>query len=232
MSQAKVLYDLQQIDTEIRTKKQRLGEVLRLQKEPAALLAARQRATEAETDLNEWRAKHKKLTLEIGAVTDKAKRSEERLYSGTVKNTKELGDLQHEVEALGRRRAALEDESLQMMMAVDERQTISATATAEVNRLLEEHQASVTVLKVEQQTLAVNLNRLLEKRQRQLTLAQPASLKQYDQLVQEKRGVAVAGLRGNKCQGCLVTLSANTIRAVDQSDLVRCDSCGRILYPL
>ena len=29
MSQARVLYDLQQIDTEIRTKKQRLGEVLR-----------------------------------------------------------------------------------------------------------------------------------------------------------------------------------------------------------
>lgn len=32
MSQARVLYDLQQIDTEIRAKKQRLGEVLRLQK--------------------------------------------------------------------------------------------------------------------------------------------------------------------------------------------------------
>ncbi len=41
MSQAQVLYDLQQIDTEIRTKKLRLGEVLRLQKEPAALVAAR-----------------------------------------------------------------------------------------------------------------------------------------------------------------------------------------------
>ena len=40
MSQARVLYDLQQIDTEIRTKKQRLGEVLRLQKEPPALVAA------------------------------------------------------------------------------------------------------------------------------------------------------------------------------------------------
>jgi predicted nucleic acid-binding Zn-ribbon protein len=97
---------------------------------------------------------------------------------------------------------------------------------------LEEHQASVAVLKVEQQTLAVNLNRLLEKRQRQVALAQPASLKQYDQLIQEKRGVAVAGLRGNKCQGCLVTISGSTIRAADQGDLVRCDSCGRILYPL
>jgi len=40
MSQARVLYTLQQIDTEIRTKKQRLGEVLRLQKEPNWVVGA------------------------------------------------------------------------------------------------------------------------------------------------------------------------------------------------
>ena len=52
MSQARVLYDLQQIDTEIRTKKQRLGEVLRLQKEPPALVAAREAAQAAEDELH------------------------------------------------------------------------------------------------------------------------------------------------------------------------------------
>ena len=136
MSQARVLYDLQQIDTEIRTKKQRLGEVLRLQKDPPALVAAREVAAAADADLQRWRARHKELTLEIAGVADKAKRSEERLYSGAVKVPKELTDLQHEVEALGRRRAALEDEELKVMMAVDERQAISAKAAAEVERLV------------------------------------------------------------------------------------------------
>ena len=232
MSQAQVLYDLQQIDTEIRTKKQRLGEVLHLQKEPPALLAAREKAAAAEADLGRWRARHKDLTLEIATVADKAKRSEERLYSGVVKNPKELNDLQHEVEALGRRRATLEDEALQVMMTVDERQTISGAAATERDHLAEEFAASVVHLQAEQQTLALQLNRLLDKRKKQVPLAQPALLKVYDQLIQEKRGLAVAGLRANKCQGCQVTLSASTIRAAGQGQLVRCDSCDRILCPL
>ncbi len=232
MSQAQVLYDLQQIDTEIRTKKQRLGEVLRLQKEPPALLAAREQAAAAEADLGRWRARHKDLTLEIATVADKAKRSEERLYSGVVKNPKELNDLQHEVEALGRRRATLEDEALQVMMTVDERQTISSAAATERDHVAEEFAASVVHLQAEQQTLALQLNRLLDKRKKQVTLAQPALLKVYDQLIQEKRGLAVAGLRANKCLGCQVTLSASTSRAAGQGQLVRCDSCGRILCPL
>ena len=232
MSQAQVLYDLQQIDTEIRTKKQRLGEVLRLQKEPPALLAAREKAAAAEADLGRWRARHKDLTLEIATVADKAKRSEDRLYSGVVKNPKELNDLQHEVEALGRRRATLEDEALQVMMTVDERQTISGAAATERDHMAEEFAASVVHLQAEQQTLALQLNRLLDKRKKQVPLAQPALLKVSDQLIQEKRGLAVAGLRANKCQGCQVTLSASTIRAAGQGQLVRCDSCDRILCPL
>ncbi|HOU40837.1 MAG TPA: C4-type zinc ribbon domain-containing protein [Promineifilum sp.] len=232
MSQARVLYDLQQIDTEIRTKKQRLGEVLRLQKEPPALLAAREKAATADADLSRWRARHKDLTLEIAGVSDKAKRSEERLYSGVVKSPKELNDLQHEVEALGRRRATLEDEALQVMMTVDERQASSSAAATERDHLADEFAASVVHLQAEQQTLALQLNRLLDKRKKQVMLAQPALLKVYDQLIQEKRGLAVAGLRVNKCQGCLVTLSASTIRAADEGKLVRCDSCDRILCPL
>jgi len=232
MSQARVLYDLQQIDSEIRTKKQRLGEVLRMQKEPPALVAAREAAAAAEAELHRWRARHQDLTLEIASVADKTQRSEERLYSGAVKVPKELTDLQHEVEALGRRRAALEDEALKVMMTVDERQATSGQAAAEVARLAGEFNASVATLKVEQQNLGVHLSKLIEKRGRQAALAQPALLKSYDQLIQEKRGLAVAGLRGSKCQVCQMTLSGTTVRAATEGKIVRCDSCGRILCPL
>src|SRR5690606_5207993 len=142
MSQAQVLYDLQQIDTEIRTKKQRLGEVLRLQKEPASLLAARESAQAADTELKKRQAHHKALSQEIAALAEKAKRSEERLYSGAVKNPKELTDLQHEVDALARRRAALEDEALLAMMSVDEQKAARDAADAEATRLGGEFEAA------------------------------------------------------------------------------------------
>jgi predicted nucleic acid-binding Zn-ribbon protein len=232
MSQARVLYDLQQIDTEIRAKKHRLGEVLRLQKEPAALLAARERAGVVDADLHNWRTRHKDMTLELAGLSDKAKRSEQRLYSGAVRNPKELSDLEHEVAALGRRRAALEEEALKVMMIIDERQAEKEAADADVEKLSADFSAASTSLKQEQQTLAVNLNKLLEKRQRQATLAQPALLKTYDELSRQKNGLAVAGLRGNKCLGCQLTQSANVIKAADEGILVRCAHCDRILCPV
>lgn len=232
MSQARVLYDLQQIDTEVRNGKHRLGEVLRLQKEPPELIAAREQAKAAEEELQQRQSQHKRLTLEIDSLAEKSKRSEERLYSGSVKNPKELSDLQHEIEALGRRRAALEEEALESLLFLDESQAKKATADDVVEQLVAAWQQSSASLREEQQTLALRLNKLLERRQRQIQLAQPASLKKYEQLLPQKNGLAVAGLRDGKCQVCRVTVSASTIRAADEGQMVNCDSCGRLLCPI
>lgn len=232
MSQARVLYNLQQTDTEIRSKKQRLGEVLRLQKEPATLVAAREQAQAADVELQKRRMHHKTLSQEIAALAEKVRRSEERLYSGVVKNPKELTDLQHEVEALTRRRAGLEDEALLALMGVDEQKAIKDAADIETSRLLGEFEAASVSLRQEQQTLALHLNELIEKRGRQATLVQPALLKTYDQLLQQKGGLAVAALQANKCQGCRLTLSASVIRAADEGKLIRCDNCDRFLCPV
>ena len=232
MSQARVLYDLQQIDTEIRTKKQRLGEVLRLQKEPPPLVAARERVATIDADLQKWQARHRALTADIAALADKTKREEDRLYSGVVKNTKELNDLQREVEALGRRRAALEDEALLVMMETDDRKATKSAADEEVARLVGEFTTASATYRQEQQVLATHLNQLIEKRGRHVTLAQPALIKTYDDLIRQKNGLAVAGLQANKCLGCRLTLSASVIRAVDEGKLIFCENCGRILCPI
>lgn len=230
MSQSKVLYDLQQIDTEIRSKKKRLGDVLQAQKEPAALLAAREKLAAIEATLNKQRAHHTDLTLELGSLNDKAKRSEERLYSGNVKNPKELTDLQHEIEALGRRRSTLETESLEAMMTVEATQAEKQAAEANVERLLNEWQALIPSLKEEQQTLALRLNALLGRRQQQIALAEPKLLQEYDRLAQTKNGLAVARLHNGKCQGCQVTVPAHLTRDADQGKVIRCSSCGRLLH--
>ncbi|MFZ1396532.1 MAG: hypothetical protein WAS33_06535, partial [Candidatus Promineifilaceae bacterium] len=107
------LFQLQKLDTEIDEKKKRLGDVLKAQKEPQSLLAARQRDEAARAELQKWQAKHQDLTLEVGGLSSKAKNSENKLYSGKVTNPKELSDLQQEIEALGRRKAVLEDAVLE-----------------------------------------------------------------------------------------------------------------------
>jgi len=95
MTQVHQLYQLQQIDTEIREKKQRLSEVLKAQREPGELIATRRRAEAAAAELQKWQATHTDLNLELSSLNNKAKNSERRLYSGKVTNPKELADLQN-----------------------------------------------------------------------------------------------------------------------------------------
>ena len=122
------LFQLQKLDTEIDEKKKRLGDVLKAQKEPASLQKKRQRAETAVETLQKWQTKHQDLTLEVGSVTTKAKNSENRLYSGKVTNPKELSDLQQEIESLGRRKAALEDEVLEALVMIEDAQTEKTAA--------------------------------------------------------------------------------------------------------
>lgn len=230
MTQVHQLYQLQQLDTEIRQKKQRLSEVLKAQREPGELIAMRRRAETAAADLQKWQTIHTDLNLELSSLNDKAKNSERRLYSGKVTNPKELADLQSEIESLGRRREALEDEILEAMIHIEDAQAEKEAAEDALETLTARWEKEVADLKEEQNELALRLHRLSSKRQEQAQNIDAASLKEYEQLLKKKNGLAVASLRINMCQGCQLTVSANKMKAVDEGKKVYCGGCGRILY--
>ncbi len=118
------------------------------------------------------------------------------------------------------------------MMETDDRKATKSAADEEVARLVGEFTTASATYRQEQQVLATHLNQLIEKRGRHVTLAQPALIKTYDDLIRQKNGLAVAGLQANKCLGCRLTLSASVIRAVDEGKLIFCENCGRILCPI
>lgn len=232
MSQIQLLYQLQQIDTEFQTKRQRLAEVLRAQKETAELLAAREKAATAVANLRRWQTQHKNLTLELEGVNDKAKRSEQRLYSGSVKNPKELTDLEHEIAALSRRRQVLEDEILETMIMLEEAETHNEAAASALGDETARWEKSQASLKHEQNELALRLNALNEQRKQYPPRITPELLAEYEQLRQKKGGLAVAGLQQNMCLRCRITVSAKKAREAQEGQLVYCGGCGRLLCPV
>lgn len=232
MAQVQQLYRLQQLDNEIRSKKQRLSEVIQAQRETAELLAARERAATAAAELRQWQAQQSELNLELGGVNSKAKRSEQRLYSGNVKNPKELTDLQHELEALGRRRGVLEDELLEAMIMIEDAQEEKETADAALGAIESAWQETQAALQAEQNELALQLHELLETRKKLAARIEAPTLAEYEALAQRKGGVAVAGLVNNACLGCHVTVSAMKAKQAERGELVFCGGCGRILCPL
>ncbi|UCG24265.1 MAG: hypothetical protein JSW55_19455 [Chloroflexota bacterium] len=231
MSQVDQLYRLQQIDDEIRDGKARLSQVIRSQRETEELLTARRRAEAAAKELHKWRSRQTDLNLELKTLTDKAQRSEQRLYSGTIKNPKELEDLQHEVESLSRRRESLEDELIEAMIMVEEageEDAAAQTSLSETQAAWDQDQAD---LKQEQSDLITHINEATLRRKKQLEAVSAESLRAYEDAQRRAGTTAVVLMKNNRCRGCLVTVPANRVKAVDEGQLVQCESCSRILCP-
>lgn len=231
MSQIDLLVQLQQIDDEINQKKQRFGEILRLQKDSKALEAARQEAETAAAELQKWRVQQQDFNLELQALNNKAKQSEDRLYSGLVKNPKELSDLQHEIDSLNRRRGGLEDELLETMIMFEEAQEENDQASSALAQIESDWNVTQAALKAEQGELVQRINELNNVRKEQAESIEAKFLAAYEHVAKRGHAPAVAALKNNRCRVCLVTVPANLVKATDEGQLVYCDNCGRILSP-
>jgi hypothetical protein len=231
MGQIDLLMVLQHMDDEIRAGNKRLAELARLLSGNAEVEAARQQAAATAARLHQLQARHNNLNLELDGLAAKAGRSEQRLYSGLVKNPKELADLQHEVEALGRRRAVLEDEILDSMIAL-EQAAAGAAADQEQSEVLDVGwEKRRQALYEEQMNLARKVKATVAERERELPLISVAYLAAYQQVVKRTAPPAVVAIRNGRCLGCQVTIPANLIKAAEEGKLVFCDSCTRILCP-
>jgi len=231
MSQVDLLYRLQQMDDEIRAAKNRLGEVIRSQQETKELLVARQRAETAAGELHECRSTQTDLSLELSSLNSKAQRSEQRLYSGKVKNPKELEDLQSESESLAKRRTILEDELLEAMIMVEDAQEENEAAQLSLQEIEAAWSQDQEDLKREQSELIARINQLTTQRKKHVEIITDESLKSYEYAQHRAGSTAVVLMKNNRCRGCLVTVPANLVKAVDEGQLVHCDSCSRILCP-
>lgn len=232
MSQVALLFRLQHIDDEAIAAKKRLSEIIRLQSESQELLAARKRAEKAAFELNQRRTKQTDMILELSSLESKAKRSEQRLYSGSVKNPKELSDLQQEIESLGRRQDALEEELLEVMIGVEEAEVEDQQAREDLQQVEAKWSQNQQNLRQEQEELVQRINDLTMQRKQQLSMITPESLAAYDGSLRRAGAPAVVALKNKRCRGCQVSVPANLVKAADEGKLVFCDSCGRILCPI
>ena len=230
MSQIDHLYRLQLLDDEIRQGKERLSDVLRLQAKSPKLFAARERVEVTKAELQQCRTSQNDLNLELSSLNTKSKRSEDRLYSGIVKNPKELADIQQEIESLGRRRAVLEDEVLEAMIFLEDAEVADETATTELFEIEEEWQQDQVDLQLEQAELVQRLGELLTTRKQQLTSISPQALKAYQGAKRHAGPSAVVLLINGRCRGCQVTVPAMQAKGVNEGQIVTCDSCARLLY--
>ena len=230
MSRSANLYALQQTDSEIDTRTARLAEINNLLGETEELASARQRLQRAGEALSQWRTQQRNQDLVLQDLERKRKSSELELYSGKIRNPKELSDLQKEISSLNRRKGVIEDKLLEIMLSVEEGEAEESEADETLKQLEKEWEAEQVDLLAENEALENELADLSARRQFQVRAIPPADLRNYEHLRPRKRNLAVAILRGAECQGCMTSVSAARAKEARSDALAYCGTCGRILF--
>ncbi|MEW6718660.1 MAG: hypothetical protein AB1345_14310 [Chloroflexota bacterium] len=231
MNEAFKLYRLQQRDSKLDKAYHRLNEIAEILGDRSALDTAEAQEQARKQALD---AAHKNLRKAETAVQDqrlKIKQTETKLYSGTVRNPKELQDLQNEAEALQRFLGVLEDRQLEAMIAVDEAKEAHQVAVTHLEAVKAKREKQRLKLSAEQEELQRQVAMLETERQATANTVSATSLQLYETLRKQRHGLAVAKISENACTACGSILSSQLLQeARSPQQISRCSACNRILY--
>ena len=229
MSVVKQLYQLQEIDLKLESNEltqeqivSQLGESQEVARIKTELAVEQQR-------LEELKHQQHSYEWEIDDLESKIKTNEEKLYSGRITNPKELSNFQLEVEDLKSRRTQFEDKALEIMDQVESTTSRVAAMSKELERLEAEWQHHQQELSTNLEQLKTAHANLKSQRQRLAGEIEPQIMEVYVALRKQK-GTAIAKVEQGMCRGCQITLPTTELQQARSGNLVRCDSCGRILF--
>lgn len=229
MSWPQSLIRLQEIDLELEEHAQRLSEIAELLKEDTEVRQARRIADQRRETAAAARRHQGDLEFELGQVQVKRTRTEQNLYSGRIVNSRELQDLQAELESLKRRVGVLEDQVLEAMLEREEADEAAKAADTHLASLEAAHAQQQDTLTAEQARREATVAALQAERTGVLPGVPSKLLESYDYLGKRLGGIAVAQLRGDSCSVCGTELLRPTVQAVRRGLEAYCDTCRRIL---
>ncbi|HEY55510.1 MAG TPA: hypothetical protein G4N91_04465 [Dehalococcoidia bacterium] len=229
MSVARQLYQLQEVDLEIESAERALARVISQIGESAEVAKVRQQLEQEQKRLEELKHQQHSAEWEIDDVVTKLTAAEETLFSGRVKNPKELTNLQREVDVLKTQRDHLEEKALEVIERVEQSEASLSEVSKRLETLTAEWQSQQKQLSEEKERLKSVLAALGSKRQLLAGEIEPQAVEFYQGLKKDK-GTAVARVEQGICRGCRISLPTTELQQARGGNLVQCSSCGRILF--
>ncbi len=231
MSASLGLYRLQQVDRQIDRSRTQLDTIRKTLENDVELREAVNRVENTQADHLRSHHELKNATAEADAQKIKIEQAESSLYGGRVQNPKELQDLQKDIVSLKKYLSTLEERELEAMIKTENSENVLQKAKTELElmqaRLGNEHKNLIA----DQSRIMTELERLAEEREAALGPIEGNLLQIYENLRQQKRGVAIAEISDGACASCGTTLNAALQQnARSPKQLANCPSCGRILF--
>ena len=231
MSAALGLYRLQQVDGRIDQIQARQRWIHDTLQNDANLRAVSQAFAAADGKLKEASRLLKLAEAEVEKQRTKIEQAEASLYGGSVRNPKELQDLQKDIVSLKKYLETLEERQLEAMLTVEETEQEFQSAKSQLGQTQTKVSEQNRDLTLENESLVKDLESLHTERKAIIGNVAGSDIQIYDQLRKQRRGVAVASITDSACAACGTTLTpAQQQNARSTSQLFNCPSCGRILY--
>ena len=230
MTSAADLLALQDIDLKRDSRRALMADIESRLGETEELIAARDAVTEAEAVLDGLRRKQRELEAQLQDLDAKIAPFETKLYGGSVRNPKELTDLQREVDMLKARRGKLDDDGLNLLDSVEEATNELAAKRAALQAAESEWSAEQETMTSDRERAQRETGALDAERERWTTGMDKLSLQLYENLRLKRQGRAVARVERGTCQGCRIGLPTHLVQRVRTGAmLVQCPTCERIL---
>jgi predicted nucleic acid-binding Zn-ribbon protein len=224
------LIRLQQLDSEIDSARRRIGEIpavqealaARLEQATAAVAAAKQRLTVSLTE-------RKAIENEVASIQTRLSKYKGQLLE--LKTNKEYTTMLHEIATAESAIRSHEDRVLERM---EEAEIITGEVKAAEAELKAQQAAIATERKAldsEATALQGTADEKSAARGEAAKALSPQTLKLFEHVSKQRKGVAVAEARDGSCTLCHVRMRPQVYNDVRRGEsLIQCESCNRILY--
>lgn len=179
------------------------------------------------------RAEQADLQLQWQSLIQKLDHEEKRLYDGSIRDARELTNLELEVNMLKRQRGTMETKALELIESVEALAQSTEESRTEYESLDANDKENQQRLADEEQKLKRQISHTRQKRDKLLKEIEPGILEQFRYVQRLKNDTrAVSRLVEGVCTACHVEVSAakrDIVERTETNTLATCGNCGRIL---
>ncbi len=224
------LVALQKLDTAADAARKRLAELPAAEQAIDADIAAAAAALDGVKGRQHQNQQVRRaLEKDVAVVDTRLARFDD--HKAAVKTNQEYTALLHEIATAKLEKDGIEERILVLMEAAD---GLAAELKADERAVAEKKTAGEAVkaaLAAERKTLEAELARLAHERTGEVRAVEAPTLARYEQLLKQRRGLAVAQMTGEICAACHVRLRPHFTQQIRRNDsIVACESCSRLLY--
>ena len=231
MTIAQQLYDLLGVDAELDRCRSSIAAIDETLADDKTLRDRRRAVEMGRAVLGRQETERRDIELSVGSSQEKGKQLEEKLYDGSVRNSRELEGMNTELNLLKENQRRQEEGLLRALEAIEETERKLGRIEGGLREMEETREQQRVDLGGERAKLETEIEALQARRSSMASQVSPDHLRLYDRMRVARQGHAVSRVERGVCGGCRISLPSRVVQQARTSQRpVQCPSCSRILF--